>query len=358
MSYKDKKFKILIASTLLVFLIILGVYFYYTDNLDKKIKDIFGGRSEDKVLNCDVMRKLDGVCVKKGDENLWPVALMIDNHPDSWPQSGLSQAQLVYNTLTEGGHTRLMAVYTTASEIEEIGPVRSARPYYLTWAKGLDALYGHSGGSPEAIKKIKSYGILNWEEATSYGPDYFWRDDTKVSPHNLFTSNEKIQQARIDWELADKVPEYWAWKFATNTATELIQEQSTEQSIYIDYSPGVLFDVEYKYDGVTQTYLRFQNQSPQIDALTGEQIRVKNIIIQFVPEEIHLDVEDRLAIETTGIDKAWIFYNGQMIEASWAKKEISNRTYFSGPNGREVIFQPGNIWIEVVPGDRNVDVGE
>lgn len=368
---KFSKNSIIIASSILVFLIITvliiyAVYFYYQNTIQSineisKIDNIEKNNQE----KCEIRRKLDGVCTENGQENLWPAAIMVDNHPDSWPQSGLSQAQIVYNTLVEGGATRLMAVFTTHEEIEKIGPVRSARPYYLTWAKELNALFGHSGGSPEALKKIKQYQIIDWEEATSYGPLYFWRDKTKLSPHDLFTSNEKISNARIDWELFDKIPDYTNWQFnSINSTTELTLEFSPKTSIqvinniYIDYSPGILFDVEYQYNTSTKNYLRFQNNAPHFDALTGQQIAVKNVIIQFVPNEIHLDAEDRLRIETIGQGKAWIFYDNKMTQGVWVKNSLEERTMFYDEDGKEIIFMPGNIWVEVVPGKREVKISQ
>jgi len=390
---KSNKYKILLTSlNLLVFLIfafaiVYSVYFYYKStiqDLDELSKINF---KESKQEKCEAVRKLDGVCVKKGQEDLWPVAIMIDNHPDARPQYGLSKAQLVYDTLVEGGTTRLMAVFATDEEIEKIGPVRSARPYYLTWAKGINALFGHSGGSPEALEKIKEYQIIDWEEATSYGPRYFWRSNGKFPPHNLYTSNEKIAAARIDWELFDKISNYRPWRFYKGISSTLEaadgiystlqsvphasdgmngqdpgtsfsknSEAGSARVVYIDYSPGVLFDVEYKYNTSTQTYLRFQNNQPHIDGLNNKQIGVKNLIIQFVPEEIHLDAKDRLKIETLGQGKTWVFYHNKLIKGIWVKRSLKDRTVFYDENGKEVVFKPGNIWIEVVPGKRKVEV--
>lgn len=344
-----KWIKLTSAFTLAFLIIISGIYFYY---IYKKNREILDEQLQNMSAFCEFRRKLDGSCVAKDEENLWPVAVMIDNHPDAWPVAGLSKSQLVYNTLVEGGSTRLMAVFASDDEIEKIGPVRSARPYYLTWAKGLDALYGHSGGSTEALEKIQEYKIIDWEEITGYGPLYFQRDYSKFSPHNLFTSNQKISQARIDWQLADKTPGYTPWQFDQNASSTL----ELVKNIYIDYSLGTLFDIEYKYSSSTQTYFRWQNNELYVDALDNSFINTKNLIVQFVPAEEHLDTVDRLRIETIGQGPAWIFYNGKMIKARWIKNSPTERTMFYNQDGQEIIFKPGNIWVEVVPGDRDVNV--
>jgi hypothetical protein len=303
---------------------------------------------------CGFNNILTGLCVNsKEDEKIWPVALMIDNNPDAWPQYGISKADLVYSTLVEGGATRFMAVFTS-KQLSKIGPVRSARPYYLTWAKGINALYGHSGGSAEAIQKIKQYGILNLEEATNYGPKYFWRDDVGgyYAPHNLFTSSSRLEKARQDFELFDQELEYMKWFFSSRPT--LGEESGVD--INIDYSPGVLFDVSYEYSTSTNMYLRYQNEAPHMDALNNSQVLVKNIVIQFVPEEEHLDVEDRLRIDTIGQGDSWIFINGKKIEAKWTKEDVSFRTKFYTLDDKDIIFTPGNVWVEVVPITRDVIV--
>ncbi|MFH1610661.1 MAG: DUF3048 domain-containing protein, partial [Patescibacteria group bacterium] len=303
---------------------------------------------------CEFKNILTGICVdSKEDENIWPVALMIDNNPDAWPQFGISKADLVYSTLVEGGATRFMAVFTS-KQLSKIGPVRSARPYYLTWAKGIDALYGHSGGSAEAIQKIKEYGVLNLEEATNYGPKYFWRDDVGgyYAPHNLFTSSSRLEKARQDFELSGEELEYIKWFFGSKPTSG----DESGLSININYSPGVLFDVEYIYSTSTNSYLRFQNESPHIDALDNSQVSVKNLIVQFVPKEEHLDSEDRLGMETIGSGDARIFIQGKNIQGKWKKDSVSLRTKFYTLNDKEIVFTPGNIWVEVVPENREVEV--
>lgn len=346
--FKNKKF--IFASLGLVFLILIGgaVFFY---NLKQNIignSEILLIQSND-AKDCLFKNQLNGVCLLGEQKNQWPVAIMIDNHPDAWPQFGLGKASLVYSTLVEGGATRLMAVFSN-TEALKIGPVRSARPYFLTWAKEINALYGHSGGSFEALDKIKKYEIINLEEATSYGPLYFYRDKSKAAPHNLFTSAKNLSLALNDFNLASSTSSFVNWKFSVD-ANMTVQ---SAQNISIDYSGMDLFDVAYSYNTTTDLYLRFQNNKPHLDGLNDKQIAVQTVIIQFVPEEIHLDAADRLQIDTLGEGRALIFYHGKQLIAHWSKKMVTDRTIFYTENNEEVIFPPGNVWVEVVPGKRDV----
>jgi len=345
---KNKNDFLLIKYLFLTLVIALSIFFY-EKNLNRQLNNHNKGNANEQQQNN--LCNLNNNC-KESTEQLWPVAIMIDNHPRAWPLAGLSQADIVYNTLVEGGTTRLMALFNSNTPIKKIGPIRSARPYYLDWVKELNALYGHSGGSPEALQKIKDLKILDLNEISYLGPIYFYRDKNKPAPHNLFTDSEKINAARKEFDLENKKPNFTLWKFGNMPVNFL----ETANKIQINYSTLSIFNITYEYNTVTKTYLRFQNEKPFLDANNKKQIEVKNLIIQFVPEETHLDAEDRLKIETTGQGQALIFIDGKLMRGNWNKKNPGERTIFYDNSGQEIIFQPGNIWIEIVPGNREIKI--
>ena len=306
-----------------------------------------------------ITRKIDGQPVEDGKENLYPVAVSIDNHFDSWPNYGLQKASIVYETLVEGDTTRFLAIYTpdknAQNEIQKIGPVRSTRPYFLELTKEYNALHAHSGGSPEALQKIEEFKINNLEEIAWWGPDYFWRVYSRTAPHNLFTSEKKLAQAVIDWELANIIPDYRAWRFDPQLNSITSSSNST-QNITIDFSLGQTYDVSYQFSTTTQNYLRFQAGNPHLDALTNQQIQLNNLVIQFIPREKILDTAGRIELNLIGKGDALIFRNAQKVKATWRKRTLDSRTIFYDQSGDEIKFKPGNIWIEIVPGDRQVSV--
>ena len=302
-------------------------------------------------------KKIDGSIANKDDKNLWPVAVMIDNHFDAWPNYGLSQANIVYETLVEGNFTRFMALYTPQKNnekiIAKIGPIRSARPYFLKIAKEFDALYAHSGGSPQALQEIEELNINNLEEIAWWGPDYFWRVYSRQAPHNLFTSSNNLAQAVIDWELNKNIPIYKTWKF-----NDYLEKNNYPEinNIKINFSMDNDYDAIYKYNTTTETYFRWQGKQKHIDALTNQQIEVKNVIIQFVPKKKILDQEGRIELKLIGTGKTLIFRNGKEIVGKWKKRNAEARTIFYDKNNNEIEFKRGNIWVEIVPVDKKVEV--
>jgi hypothetical protein len=344
-----------------IFIVLEGLliynFYYVINQLNNQAKLSHYRTSPPAVANDLIKRRIDGVEVEEGKENLYPVAVNIDNHFDSWPNYGLSQASLVYEAPVEGSTTRFLAFYTpdinNPSEISKIGPVRSTRPYFVELAKEYDALLGHSGGSAEALKRIEELGVNNLEEIAWWGPDYYWRVYSRAEPHNLFTSSHNLAQAVVDWQLAGNLPDYRNWKF--NQQIDLTKYTPANE-ISLDLSQADVYDVSYKYASSTKNYLRWQGDEDHIDALNNQQIGVKNLVVQYIPQKIVLDSEGRIKLNLIGKGEAIIFRDGVKIEGSWRKLDYNSRTIFYNQDGEEIEFRPGNIWIEIIPGKREVNV--
>lgn len=300
-----------------------------------------------------VHRVIDGVKVEQGKENLLPVAVMIENLVTIRPQAGLQNAQVVYEALAEGGITRFMAVYASGDAIAEIGPVRSARKYFVDWAEEYRSMYVHAGGSPNALQQLATSSLL-LEDLNQISGDhpYFWRDSSIPAPHNLFTSSELLAYALRDKAFQEKVGEYDGWKFTS--ASEKKDRPEEERFIALQYYSSS-YHVRYAYDRETNTYLRFQGDQPHTDRLTNEQIRVKNVAVQFIPTSLLEESSGRLDVETIGEGKAIIFRDGLTFVGTWKKETAEERTRFFTEDGKEVEFIPGNIWIQVAPDDRVIE---
>jgi hypothetical protein len=138
-----------------------------------------------------------------------PVAVMVENAPQARPQSGLDQADIVYEVLAEGEITRFVAVYQSGSP-SVIGPVRSIRPYFVKLGEGFDAMIVHAGWSQDAMDLIADHNINHLDEVYGDGT-YYWRSKDRKAPHNLYTSMDNIRKAavnkkfRTDWSGASPV---------------------------------------------------------------------------------------------------------------------------------------------------------
>jgi hypothetical protein len=280
---------------------------------------------------------------------------MIDDHWGARPQSGLSMADIVYQAPAEGGIPRYMAIFQTQAP-PAIGPVRSARLYFVAWAEEYRAAYVHMWGSPDAMARLaQDTGkyIFNID-GLRYGgmSGYMWRVSFRASPHNLYTSYAKLEA--LTQKIGGTAPLTTSnFTFADQLAGS---DRPAAGTIYVPY---LYNDVSYTYDWRTNTYPRtVSGEGAEYDAATGERIAPSNVILlnmnagllATTPAEEH---KHRLDVQYLGHGTAMVFNNGLAIPAIWTKKgEYAPTviTYASGPNkGKPVPMVRGQIFIQVVP---------
>jgi len=327
----------------------------------------------------------------KAEEKVWqtrrPLLVMIENHLEARPQSGLGNADIIYEAVAEGGITRFMAVFYCDAIAREriIGPVRSARTYFVDWASEYAAnpLYVHVGGAhceattgegclngakADALGQIQKYGWGGREgndiNQFSVGFPTFWRDyerlgRTVATEHTMYSTTEKLwalakkrgwtnknQEEAGEWD-DDFIP----WSFAKQPAAE--SERGDLDKVEMTFWEG--YDdhaVSWQYDKANNQFLRFNGGQVHKDLNTDQQLAVKNVIVQFAKESRANDGYPgnmHLLYGTTGSGKALVFKDGQAIEAKWSKVSRTDRTVFKDSYGREIELVPGKVWVSVLP---------
>lgn len=286
---------------------------------------------------------LDGTGTNNPDEsNPLVVAVMIDNHPDARPEPGLASARVVYEAPVEGGLTRFLALYAASDALNLVGPVRSARPYFIDWASEYHALYLHSGGSPEALDILKQNktGVTDINEF--WNGQYFWRESKVQAPHNLFTNRERWQgfiAAR-----STILPRFTEpWLFAPSSSIAISSYALTGMSI--PFGPGTV--VEWRYSSSTKLFERYVDGALAVDPTGNAPVAATTVVVQFTDVKT-IDEEGRKAITTVGSGNATVFSEGKMLKGRWSKT-AGDRTRFYTAANNEIVFAPGTIWIEVAP---------
>lgn len=286
-----------------------------------------------------VENPLTGTDMDTQFENQRPLAVMIENEYNARPQSGLSRAGVVYEVLAEGGITRFLALFL-GETLDEIGPVRSARPYFLDYAMEYDSIYVHYGASPQGYIDLKQLQIDAIDGI--YDDITFWRDKSRKAPHNAYTSVENIlktsgkRRFRKDTELT-------FWKFNSEESfTGDVELENFELDYFSNYT------VKYTYNHDKKVYERFINGKPHTDRNTGESIFVKNIIITFASTRV-LDDVGRLSIKTTDSGNGYYISNGYCSNIKWRKDARNQRTNYTFQDGSNLVINPGNTWIQVLP---------
>src|SRR6266540_103575 len=236
-----------------------------------------------------------------------PIIVMIDNHPDAYPQSGLDHAAVVFEALAEFGVTRFMALYAPGitPDAPQIGPVRSTRLYFAQWATGFHPLYVHAGGSPQGLALVESTDqLINVDALRGDGGAYFARSSDREAPHNLYISSADLEHAAADRGVGDFAHPEVGFLFKTDTpeAQRPASEHLTYFFIYKEDNAG------WEYDPKTNGYLRLRRDNPARDAATGKQLWTKNVVvIEVVEAKIAGDEKGRIEQEVIGTGPARVF---------------------------------------------------
>jgi hypothetical protein len=296
-----------------------------------------------------VARAVDGVLVAPGEEQPELLAVMIENSSDARPQSGLDKASVVYEALAEGGITRYMAIVPKTTDVKEFGPVRSARPYFVSFAGAYHPLYVHAGGSPQALamlaKASSNVVDLNLLSRGAYG----WRDTKRYAPHNLYTNPEKLRSAITDLK-KDVTASVTSWTYKTEA--EAAERPVDAKPITINYS-SLAYRSMFLYDATTNTYQRKVGTTIDVTR-DGKQITAKNVVVMYVPTTLYPNETKRLKMSTVGKGKAIVFRDGVAVVGTWKKASDKDREVFLDCTGAPIQLNPGMTWVSVIPVDRLV----
>lgn len=341
-----KKPVIIIITIIVILLIVTGIYLVF--NKDSSNIPIL----ENLFKEPEKVEKKTKVEVIDLNSNTRNIAVMINNIKKVWGyQSGLQDAHIIYEIITEGGITRLMAIYKD-KDTSRIGSVRSARIYYLDYVLENDAIYVHVGGSKEALSDINTLGISDLNAQTIF------RDKTLdlATEHTAFTSmeliNEKITSRKMrSTTEQDNLLNYSIEELDLSTKEGAIKADS----IYISYS-GVK-STSYEYDEENKVYKRYQNDIAHIDYVTGEQYTAKNIITYQVVNRSY-DSYGRQELDNLGNGNGYFISNGYAVPITWEKKTRSSQTIYRYLDGEEIIVNDGNTYIQIQPKNREFKINE
>jgi predicted RND superfamily exporter protein len=279
-----------------------------------------------------------------------PIAVMIDNHSDAWPQAGLQDAYMVYEIVVEGGETRLMALFKGAN-VEKIGPVRSARHYFIDYAMENDAIYVHFGQSPQAESDIKKYSINDINGISEDGTT-FWRVKDKVSPHNAVTSTENLLESAKSKKFKTTSSESSILNYVTNEVNLEAGEEA--KSVTIPHS--TLQTVKYVYNEEEKVYERYARNKQQKDWTSGNAVTTKNIIITFCDNYTLTDSENkgRQGLKNIGTFDGYYITNGRAIKIKCIKNARDDKTIYQDLAGNTIEVNDGNTFVNICPTNSNV----
>ncbi len=314
---------------------------------DERENDGQNGVIEKEINEGKVKSPLTGIYIEEDKINSRPIAVMIDNQYKARPQAGLSSADVVYEMLAEGNITRYLAIINT-DKPNLIGPVRSARPYFIDKALEYDPYYVHVGGSPQAFADVVNLKMADID-SMSAGKSTFWRENHKPKPNNMYTSYEAIIKDANRRGYRTTSTDYETLIFNEND--EDIEGKNLN-NIKFPYSKG--YSSEFRYNKEERIYYRYVNDKPHRDEVTDIHLSAKNIIVQYASIKV-IDNEGRLEMGTVGTGKGLYITNGKMMNVTWKKNDRRDITRFYDLEGKEIKLNPGKTWYQVVPNSMKIN---
>lgn len=289
-----------------------------------------------------------------------PVAVMLNNIKAAMPQHGVSQADILYEVLAEGGITRCMGVFSDVSAVAKLGSVRSARKYYVELAQGYDALYAHFGTSNEAKQYIRNQGIPDLDGM--YGERYFPQDKDRLqagysSEHTRFTSGEMLLNYAKEKKYPTSYTEAPSYNMTFDDEKVIVGEKGEKIVVYFNQGgkPGSYTkSTTLTYDAATKTYFAAQHGGAYIDGNTKETISFRNVVVLRANTSQQSN-SSLLTIKTTGTGTGYFACNGQLVPIKWSRASVNDPFTYTLENGNPVTFGVGSTYVAVIPTNATVN---
>lgn len=276
--------------------------------------------------------QLTGTEVEKDVSEEPILGVMIENSEEARPQSGLDNAGIVFETVTEGGITRYLLLFQE-NKPEQLGPVRSVRPAFVDWAMGFDASIAHVGGSELALKMIEDRGGEEAKDMNEFfHADSFFRNPSREAPHDAYAKSAAL--VALQKELEHKTSEFDEIPRTDGTASA----SPTASTITLQFSDPI-FGAAFTFDPSKNSYTRSLGGIPHLDANTSAPITVRNLIV------FKQDIQSG----STGKGTATLFKDGVSQDINWEQTSYTSRIKFTDKTGTEVALNRGDTWISVLP---------
>ncbi|HZQ29752.1 MAG TPA: DUF3048 domain-containing protein [Patescibacteria group bacterium] len=383
----DKRKTTIVILALAVYFVVAGLSYFVFSNFSTKIintstPSALTKISGDKLVFNETAPKteacpLNGALYSKEQKNWWeghrPLGVMIENHQNARPQSGLSSADVVYEVVAEGGITRFLSVFY-CQDAGTVGPIRSARTYFLDFISeyGTNPLYTHVGGAnqpgpADALSQIDSYGWGGYNDMNQFSIGFptFWRDYNRLghptdTEHTMYSTTQKLwDYAKTNRGLSnvDKNGDSWDQGFVSYSFKDdaSLSDRPAGQKVHLEFwSSTPDYFVDWNYDKTSNTYKRVNGGQPHIDLDNKQQLSAKNLVILFMQQynandgyenNVHLLYGDK------GTGNAIVVMDGKKINATWRKDKRTSRTLLFDSNGSPIKLDRGLIWFSILPTD-------
>lgn len=282
-----------------------------------------------------------------------PVMVVVENHPQSRPQWGLTSSDIVFEMVAEGGITRMILMYADASRLpDKIGPVRSTRHYFLDLAEGYDAIFTHFGQSTYAKQQLQNHDIDNINGY--FDGSYFSRDKSRNvdSEHTAYTTKEWVTKAIADKEYRTTLKDGYTDAFSFNIDGNEVLKDGSCVTATVSFSSSYTYTLDY--DKQENVYYSSLNGNPFMDS-NGTQQNFENIVILYTNiSAIAGDTKNRVDFDLSEGEGRYIS-NGSYEDISWKKGDSTDMLKLYDSEGEELKLNTGRTYIAICDDSREAN---
>ncbi len=283
-----------------------------------------------------------------------PIAVMINNIKAALPQYGIAQADILFETLVEGGITRMMAIYGDYTQMPDICTIRSARFYYPITALSFDAVYVHWGEEAYyATSTIANLGVDRLSGAANPG-NIFGRDQARLNAgyayeHTGYLKGSMIPQVLADYGYrTDLKADHEGTAFAFAPEGEPVTpEGGLSDEFTLKFSQS--YYSTFTYDEATKTYLKQHSGSPHMDGKSNTQLAFTNVLV--LETSINSIDGKLMDVDVVGSGSGWWFSEGGYERIKWSKADEYAMFELTDAAGNELTINPGKSYIGMIRPD-------
>jgi len=282
-----------------------------------------------------------------------PALVQVENLPEARPQSGLQNADMVFEYLTEGGITRFSAIYLNPSGQQHVEPVRSARLVALRLVHSYGAVLFYSGASDHVLGMIWDQKIANYDDRAD-GGKYFARDGSRQAPHNLYTTPDQMAEAikKSGKTVTYDLPARGEPAGPGDTAVNQVSFQQTQSH-----------SVAYAYDAGSKTYKYTGDGQVMTDAANGGQpLQIASVVLLQVPHHgagytEDVNGQEGIDFDLQGQGKADVYTRGQHYTATWDLSDPNQPLRLLGASGQDLTLPSGLTWFSLIDPGTQITTG-
>jgi hypothetical protein len=269
------------------------------------------------------------------------LTIKIDNTPEAHPQFGVSEADVVYEEIVEGGITRLAAIFY-AHLPSIVGPVRSVRRTDREIVFPIGGIFAFSGGAEYAVKSIETAPVKLYDQFNA--GDTMYRDPTRPPPHNLLANAILLMKK-------DGLPRPPPSLFTYLSGSEKFEGPSVK-AFTVGFESG--YAATYDWDTSTKSWDRSIFGAPDV-TVEGVRESPKNVIVMTVNYVGGVGVIDSYA-ELIGSGPVEVFSQGRVERGTWSRGNLRHPAIYRNAQGKIINLTPGQTWVELMSTGESVAV--